>query len=612
MPSPRRLLIGAYLLTLVLIAALHGRSLGYGLFMDDYAHFLQLREANWSLSELTAACRLELVGGAVDLWWLPETTLRFFRPVSFGIMKAVYTASDWSPLVQHLFSLFYHGIVCGLLMLLLRSVGMTPFASAAATLLFALHPANVVPIQWIACQSELLVTIATLGATLAWIRFRGWSSDTPIASTGDATTLSGGIGWYLLALACFTLALGCRENAIMLPFVLAAVELPRLWRARSKRSTWLPYLPLGVLVLTYLLLRGQVLDGLALPPRPYVVPPDAPDFVAFIRDKMIYYLLGEFFLWPIVPISGVPFLRERPLLFYGAFALLLLVLLVVGYRRRDQLAFRFGLIWSVLFVAPVLPAFASPHHLYFPSIGWALVVASLLSVRTRATRSEGTHASESAPRQSDHLSNPADNSNPAHHTNPAPRPITLIGVGTVGVLFGILVHFFGLPLDTAQTVEDVMIDEVLAAPVPVEAGDTLYVANLPMIGHYLQLGIEQRTGKRVRVVAVNWAPRLLGPATPIEIRHVGQRTIELSVAEDRFFDGPLGRMSREAYGESLIERLQSPLESPYGTISLVDHDERGIITLRYTFAPAKDAGRRHLFFASMMRQAEQLDPRWLE
>src|SRR5690606_19138750 len=89
----------------LVIALLHGGSLGYGLYLDDWAHFRQLRAADWSLGGLVDACRLELVGGAIEMWWLPETTLRFFRPVAFGLMKLVYTLSGWSPVAAHAASL---------------------------------------------------------------------------------------------------------------------------------------------------------------------------------------------------------------------------------------------------------------------------------------------------------------------------------------------------------------------------------------------------------------------------------------------------------------------------------------------------------------------------
>ena len=89
--------VGALLLLALLVFTLHWRSLHYGLFMDDHVHCRQLRACGWSLGELTDACRLELVGGPLDAWFMPDCTLRFFRPLAFGLMKLTYTLTGWRP-----------------------------------------------------------------------------------------------------------------------------------------------------------------------------------------------------------------------------------------------------------------------------------------------------------------------------------------------------------------------------------------------------------------------------------------------------------------------------------------------------------------------------------
>ena len=115
--------IAAFLSLAALIAVSHGRSLRYGLFMDDYAHFRQLQECGWSIGELAAACRLELVGGILETWSMPDITLRFFRPLAFGLMKLTYSLCGWSPGVMHVASLVWHLAVTLLLMSLLRRLG---------------------------------------------------------------------------------------------------------------------------------------------------------------------------------------------------------------------------------------------------------------------------------------------------------------------------------------------------------------------------------------------------------------------------------------------------------------------------------------------------------
>ena len=245
---------GVVLLLAALILVLHSNSLDHGLFMDDYAHFQQLRECDWSLGGLVDACRLELVGGVVNLWFIPECTLRFFRPVSFGLMKLTYTLGGWDPFVMHVASLLWHLVACTLLMLLLRRLGASTWLAWCVAGLFAVHPGQVATIQWIACQTELMGTTFLLGATLCYLRFRGWSELTNTLPARRAR-----FGWAAACALLFAIALGCRENAIAFPLVMLPVEF-LLWRRRTREMISV-YAVLGVLAIAYLAVRAL------LPPR---------------------------------------------------------------------------------------------------------------------------------------------------------------------------------------------------------------------------------------------------------------------------------------------------------------------------------------------------------
>ncbi|KKM69731.1 hypothetical protein LCGC14_1447810, partial [marine sediment metagenome] len=457
-----------------LILLLHGGSLSHGLFMDDYAHFQQLRECGWSLGELTRACRLELVGEIIELWWMPELTLRFFRPVAFGLMKLTYTLSDWDPSVMHAASLGWHLAVCTLLMFLLRRVGLGRGISWCLAALFAVHPAHIATVRWIACQSELMVTAFLLASFLCYARFRALPGD-GAGEPRDAG--SGAAGWAVASAAFFGLAVGCRENAIVFPFVLLAVEL--VLRGSRPRGVLVLFGVFGLMIAGYLALRWQMLGGAALPPRPYIVPPSAPDFPRYVFDKACYYLLAEYLAAPCVPIGGLAYLRDHPLMFYGLAAFLVAVMLPVCLRRKRRLAAMLGGAWLGGFLLPVLPAFESPHHLYLPGIGWAITAALLFAGRGEADPT-------SAGRRG--------------------RIARWGGLGLAAVVFAGATHFFGLALDTAQRVEDLVAEEVSAAPSGLHDGDRIYIFNLPIIAHYLKLAVEQRTGLRdLRVSALTWA-----------------------------------------------------------------------------------------------------------
>jgi hypothetical protein len=562
------------------IAALHGRALHYGLFMDDYAHYRQLRDCGWSLGELTRACQLELTGGIIELWWMPECTLRFFRPVAFGLMKLTYTLTGWSPFAMHVASLVWHLAVCTLLMLLIRRLGAARRVAWVVAALFAIHPAHVATVQWIAAQTELMVTTLLLVALLCWAEFRPWPNGSADVAPHRRPTQRW--GWGLACVVFFAGALGCRENAIVFPLVVLALE--PLLRPRRSRATLLLFATFGVIIGAYLALRTYYLGGVALPPRPYVVPPTAPDFFRYIFDKTCYYLLGEFLLVPCVPIGGLAYFRERPLVFYGLALLVAVVLAVLFLRNRRSAIGVLAPACLLGFMLPVLPVFESPHHLYLPGIGWALFTTLLLQ----------------------------EISGVAPARQPGPR--WRARVAGVGVIVSALVlaagtHFYGIAFDTAQAVEDRVVDEIATAPQPVTDGDTLYIANLPVIAHYVRLAVEERLGVRdLRVVALTWSPRLLGVGTPSELIWVDGRTIEARVAEERYFSGPLRLLVNQAADGRSPLALHQPLRYKSFTVESLAGDSGGISALRFTFDHALAQTGVHLFWGSQTRWAYQVSP----
>jgi hypothetical protein len=575
----RAALIGGALLLAGLIAGLHGSSVRAGLLMDDHAHLRQLGACDWSLAGLTAACRLELVGGTIELWWLPETTLRFFRPVAFGLMKLTYTLSGWSPAAMHAASLGWHLTVCILLMVLLRRLGAGQWLAWAVAALFAIHPAHVATVQWIACQSELMVAAFLLAATLCFGRFRGWPGFGPDEGSPLARPSA---GWAVASAVFFLLALGCRENAVMFPVVIAVVE-PLVWRQR-RRPALAFYALLGVLLAGYFFTRATLLGGAAVPQRPYVISPSEPDFARFVFAKALYYLLGEYLLVPCVPIGGLPFFEARPVVFYGLAALVVLGVLLVCLRSGKGPARLIGPAWLLGFMAPVLPVFASPHHLYLPGVGWA--VTMMLALRGRAARA------------------PAPVGLRARLRRPALWTCMLL----MGALFGGTTFYVGLTLQTGQGVEDCLAEEIAAAPRGLHDGDIVYAANLPVLGHYARLAVEERTGRHgLRLIPLTWSPRLLGPATPTELTWIDDRTIEVRIAGDRYFGGVLGVLVREATGRDIPDEVDRTADLGF-RVKVLERDDAGISALRFEFQRPLSEPKLHLFWGSRSRWAYEVRP----
>ena len=547
------------------IFALHGWSITQGLFLDDHAHFKQLRAADWTLRDLVDACRLELVGDQIEMWWLPKTTLRFFRPVAFGVMKLEYTLSGWNPAAAHVVSLCLHVLVCVLVLRLLQRLGVGPLGAWLLAMFVALQPAHIATVQWIASQTELMVTALLLGALLCTVRFRGWSE----------RTSPGGFGWGIAALVCYFFALGCRENAVAFPVIAVLIDL--LYRRSTLRRAWWFYAAAGLMTVGYLFVRSAYLGGMALPPKPYVIPPGDPAFLRFVFDKACYYLLGEFMLVPCVPFGGIAFMRSVPMLFYGVTALIVGAMAVLVFWQRRRPIALLGVLCLFGFMAPVLPSFESPHHLYLPGVG-AVLLTALVAVGPHATR----------------------------------RVLRKIGLLTgvlIATTFGTITFFSGLAMDTGNLVESQMAAEIAAAPTPLHDGQTLYVANQPLIVHYLPQLIEERTGARdLRVVTLNWAPRILNVNCASELTRVDDRTIEVRVRGDHLFAGTMGRLIEEANGATVEEMLATPLRTDDFTVELLKADELGVLGLRFRFHEPLTRPGVHLFWGSQTRWAAQIYP----
>lgn len=575
-----------------LILSVHGRSLRYGLFMDDYAHFKQLRECGWSLPELARACQLDLVGGVIDYWWMPDCTLRFFRPVAFGLMKLVYSLTDWRPSAMHAASLAWHFCNSALLMTLLYRLGSGRGLALGVAALFALHPGHVATVQWIASQSELMVTTFTLLALISFGAYRGWFHE-----PADPAR-RGSSAWLALAVLSYTLAVGCRENAIMFPLVTLTVDKIR---AAKWREIAPAYLVLASTAIAYLAIRTWTLGGSAIPPRPYVLTPAEPDFARFILDKAAYYLMGEFLLAPCVPLAGVEYFRGRPFLFYTLAALLVLaVCWIVRFGALSRGGRWLGVAALFGFMAPVLPAFESPHHLYLPSVGWAILITALL--RRVALPREGTARPYS----------PSKGPSEAGDEPPRPWRRPLVGAGVVGaiVLFALVSVLGTTALNLGQEVEDRVVVETLAGPTPIRDGDSLYYINLPMIAHYVGLAVEQRSGLReLKTHALCWSPWMLGMETPSELTWIDDRTFELRLADARYFTGPLGRLAREASrGPTPLSDGQKQRGDGFTVAPLAPADANGAAGLRFTFDESLRRPGVHLFYGSRTRWAGRVEP----
>lgn len=309
---------------------------------------------------------------AADVWAQrapdEEAASPYWRPTFVLWLRAQLAAfGTVSARPWHLAAIALHGAVAALAYGFARVLGLATWPAAAAALLFAVHPTRVESVAWISGATDPLAAVFVLLALLAWHRrsaAAGWRS---------------GARW--IAMACFVLALGAKEIAIVLPLVIAS--LPRegeraTWRARAIDAA-----PWAALSIGYGVARAIVIGGAAQ------VPPDAVgSFEQILTAPRLLLFYAPQALWPD-DVSLQHALRAVRVGDVGALALgaealgALLVIACAVFVARMNAILCFGLLWFALFLAPVFWIRGFPfdqlvhdRYLYLPLLGIGIVLAA--------------------------------------------------------------------------------------------------------------------------------------------------------------------------------------------------------------------------------------------
>jgi len=232
----------------------------------------------------------------------------------------------------------------------LRALGRKASALGMAAL-FALFPANVFVLSWIAGKGISLAGLAVLFSLWSY-----WKA----ADEGNRFL-------YAASLTSFLGGLLVRESAMALPLMLPAVELLRR-RSRTDNS-WTSFARLysgyAAVALGYLALRHAMLGGLYLTNPVY-----SPSIVGTGKA------LAKYALFLVVPPAWEwkMWLRTAPWGFAGLLAAAAVVFFVTAARGRNKVAGT-GLLLAALSLIPSRDGYYV-WNLFLPSIGWALALTA--------------------------------------------------------------------------------------------------------------------------------------------------------------------------------------------------------------------------------------------
>ncbi|QOJ14439.1 MAG: tetratricopeptide repeat protein [Planctomycetia bacterium] len=326
-------------------------------------------------------------GGLLRIWTDPHASPQYY-PLTFTSYWIEHRVWGDNPSGYHTVNAGLHALSAGVLVLLLVSLGLSPFLAAGAGLLFALSPMQVMSVAWIAERKNTLSALLALLSLLAYSRY--------FRSAGGAALLAANL------LACA--ALLAKTAWIGLPLSAAALGV---WvhGTALRRALVVTALPcvLGLLLAVTTVGVEQQFNDLPLPALT--------ERLLIAPAALLHYLRAA-----IVPTGLSPFYPFWPAGASGtmAWAALLALVGIAAWRwKRQGGVVRWGLASFVLLVGPSLGlvpfgnmsvTWMSDHFAYLPLAALYAALMGLLAgegdaprVAAADSKTRGTPAPRGAP-----------------------------------------------------------------------------------------------------------------------------------------------------------------------------------------------------------------------
>lgn len=316
-------------------------------------------------------------------YWPRAWTGDGYRPLTILAFSVEWVARHGSPIAFHAANILLY-VLASVLVYQLALVLLPAWAAWVVGALFAVHPVHVEAVANVVGQSELLVAVAILAATILYIRDRRAGALRP--GTAVAVTV-------LYAIAAFS-----KEHGIVLPAILIAAEYtviddatPLRDRARRLRPFYLALLAVAV---GFVAARSRVLSDHTIggfqPFMPFAM------LKISARDRILSAITVvpqwvRLLLWParLSADYGPPGLEIAQGYSITQLPGLLLLVAVVALGvllRHRQRVLSFGIAIVCIALLPssnlILPAgiMLAERTLFLPSVGAVLVVGALVVV----------------------------------------------------------------------------------------------------------------------------------------------------------------------------------------------------------------------------------------
>lgn len=337
--------------------------LGNGFALDDFGLLNEaVRGGEWRFLATTD-------------YWAGFDGLRsgLYRPLTTLILAGEFRLWGDNPLPFHVGSIFLHTANALLVYILVRRLGGN-LAGFLAGLFFAVHPLHTEAVAGLGGRADLLAALAVLGALYCALRARdrgGWS------------------GWAGLLLATGLLA---KEQAVVLPGLVFALDWYLYRTGRLLRWPWMEYALYGLVIGIWLVVRWQVLAALTVPDISRLDNP-----LAGLATPLRIVNAGAI-AWRYLALLVMPYrlsadyshaaLALADTFFSGALIVavsLAIAIALVLYKFGHKPGLRsLGALWMLIpfsLVANVIVPIGTimaERLLYLPSVGFCLLAATLL------------------------------------------------------------------------------------------------------------------------------------------------------------------------------------------------------------------------------------------
>lgn len=342
----------------------------------------------YTLDDLSAILENRYVQqGMRGIPWIITTSYRhgsltsqdeLYRPLSTSMFALEWQFFPRNPQANHVVGVAFYALTGLLLVLLLDRLfeGNEPTLAFVASLLFICHPLHTDLVSGIKGRDEIMCFFFAVVALYCTTRYVG----------------SGAELWLLLTVAAYFLSLLSKESSITLVGIVPVM----IWFFRSS-ATKRNLIASGAFVgtaLVYLLIRSQVLPGgvtghkyISLLDNPLAHAPDL-----FSRLSSAMWVLGQYLRILVLPyplVCDYSYATTKlvawtdPRVWIAVACYLGLVVWIVRELPRKTVI-AFGLLFYLISITVVsnvvvlIGAAMAERFLYFPSLGFAIVLAGLL------------------------------------------------------------------------------------------------------------------------------------------------------------------------------------------------------------------------------------------